>query len=112
MGKLAWIVVCLALVMVCLPAFAQEREREQAKGDQSHEGKVVRAGDGRLTMTDKTGGAQHTHMVPREAKITLDGKECKLEDLKAGFEVKVTTKGDAQRTVTKIEAKSQNNEKK
>jgi hypothetical protein len=94
--RFAMVLVALALVMLfAQPALAAE---------ETHEGIVVKAGQGKLTMTDKDGKNQHTHNVPLEAKITCDGKPCRLEDLKEGFSVKVTTKDD--RTVATIEAKS------
>ena len=72
--------------------------------DKAHQGTVVKAGDGKLTMTDKA-GKDHTHAIPAKAEITCDGKACKLEDLKAGFSVTVSTKED-EKTVTKVEATS------
>ena len=74
--------------------------------DKVHEGTVVKAGDGKLTMTDKQ-GKEHSHTIPATAEITCDGKACKLEDLKAGFSVKVTTE-ENEKTVTKVEATSKN----
>jgi hypothetical protein len=73
-----------------------------------HEGKVVKAADGRLTMTDTDGSNRQTHVVARDAKITCDGKECKLEDLKEGCTVKVTLEPARQggTWATKIEARS------
>src|SRR5260370_30581243 len=70
--------------------------------DKVHEGTVVKAADGKLTMKDAQ-GKQHSHTIPATAIITCDGKECKLEDLKAGNSVKVTT-GEDEKTVTKVEA--------
>jgi hypothetical protein len=78
------------------PALAQEE-----KGEVTHEGTVVKASDGKLTMTGKDAKDEHTHSIARTAKITCDGKDCKLEDLKAGTKVKVTTKD---KEVVKIEA--------
>jgi hypothetical protein len=71
-----------------------------------HEGIVVKAGEGKLTMTDKDGKNEHTHQVARDAQITCDGKQCRLEDLKQGFQIKVTVekRGNLE-TATKIEAK-------
>ena len=92
-------VVLLAVLalafFVASPVFAED----------SHEGMVVKAGDGKLTMTDKDGKNEHTHDVAADAKISCDGKDCKLEDLKKGTKVKVTTakKGD-KTAATKIEA--------
>jgi len=72
----------------------------------THEGLVVKAGDGKLTMTDKDGKNQHTHDVAADAKITCDGKECALDKLEKGCTVKVTVekKGDKEQA-TRIEAK-------
>jgi hypothetical protein len=73
----------------------------------SHQGKVVSAGEGKVTMTDMSGGNQHTHEVTAETGITCGGKACSLADLKAGSTVTVTTeqKG-AQTVVSKIEAQA------
>lgn len=89
--------VGLAL-FVCQPALAAD----------AHEGKVVEAGAGKLTMTDKDGKNQHTHEVAKDATVTVDGKASKLEDLKAGFPVTVTIDMTAagKKVATKVEAKT------
>lgn len=72
----------------------------------THEGKVVKAEAGKLTMTDKDGKNEHTHTIPAGAKVTCDGKECKVEDLKPGSTVKVTTeKKEDKVVVVSVEAK-------
>jgi hypothetical protein len=70
----------------------------------SHQGKVVSAGDGKLTMTDMAGKNQHTHEVATDAAITCAGKTCGLSDLQAGDTITVTLdkKGDKM-VATKIE---------
>jgi hypothetical protein len=78
-----WLPVCLAVVVLALFV------AQPAMAAATHEGKVVTAANGKLTMTDKD-GKQMSHAVAPTARITLDGKACKLEDLKAGFTVKVT----------------------
>jgi hypothetical protein len=89
-------VMAVALILfVGQPAFAD---------DKAHEGKVVKAGDGKLTMTLKGDEKQHTHDVAKDAKVMLDDKEAKLEDLKEGFHLKMWM--DDKHTVTKIEAHS------
>jgi Cu/Ag efflux protein CusF len=71
----------------------------------THEGKVVKAEVGKLTMTDKDGKNEHTHMIGPDAKITVDGKESKLTDLKAGYPVKVIIEKQGDKNVvTKVEA--------
>lgn len=94
----------MALAVVALVAWAVPVSAEDEKPG-THEGKVVKVEVGKLTMSDKDGKNLHTHAIPAAAKITLDGKEAKLEDLKAGAKVKVTTEkvGDKIQ-VTKIEA--------
>jgi uncharacterized protein (TIGR03000 family) len=75
--------------------------------EKTHEGKFVKATDGKFTMTDKDGANKHTHHVAADATITLDGKDVKLDELKEGYFVKVTTNTDDndQSTVTRIEAR-------
>jgi hypothetical protein len=76
-----------------------------AADDVTVEGKVVKAADGKLTITDKD-NKEHSATVAADAKITCDGKECKLEDLKKDYSVKVTCKKDGEKfTALKIEAK-------
>lgn len=74
--------------------------------EKTHEGKVVKAADGKLTMTDKKGENKHTHDVAANAKITCDGKACKLDELKEGTFVRVTTDDDNNNRATKIEART------
>jgi hypothetical protein len=71
----------------------------------SHQGKVVEAGNGKLTMTDDVGGNRHTHEIPAEVPITCAGRPCTLVDLKPGTTVTVITEAtDGTMQVTKIEA--------
>ena len=69
----------------------------------NHEGTVVSVSEGKLTMTATGSSEQHTHDVAADAKITLDGKEAKLADLKKGDKITVTIGAD--KKATKIEAK-------
>jgi hypothetical protein len=81
-------VAALALTFLTTPtAWAKADE----KGD-THSGVVVSASAGKLTMSDKDGKNEHTHDVAKDAKISCNGKDCKLEDLKKGTAVKVTVK--------------------
>lgn len=70
-----------------------------------HQGKVVTAGGGKLTMTDVAGQNQQTHDVAADATVTCGGKPCGLSDLKADWTITVTTeKRGNQTVVSKIEA--------
>lgn len=72
----------------------------------THDGKVVSMTNGKLVMTDKD-GKEHSHAVSADAKLTLDGKACKAQDLKAGLKIRVTTMTD-QAVAIAIEAIDQN----
>jgi hypothetical protein len=100
--------VALAFVALALFVMQPALAADQKDKESTHEGKVVKAGNGQLMMTDLTGANRHTHKVAADAKITLDGKEAKLEDLKEGYNVKVTFtgSGDKDTTATKIDARS------
>jgi biopolymer transport protein ExbD len=95
------LLVALAVVMLTsAPAVLA------ADDDVTVEGKVVKAADGKLTITDKN-DKEHVATVAADAKITCDGKECKLEDLKKNIKVKMTCKKDGEKfTASKIEAKT------
>jgi Cu/Ag efflux protein CusF len=92
------LLAAVAFAFFATPAFAEDVKPG------THEGKVVKAADGKLTMTDKA-NKEHTHAIGADVKITIEGKEAKLEDLKAGTTVKVTAeKKDDKVVVTKIES--------
>lgn len=91
--------VCLALaVLVALsaPVVAEDK-------DNAHQGKVVSTSENKLVMSDKD-GKEHSHNVSEKAKISCDGKECKLSDLKPGTRVTVTTKKGDPTTAVRIAA--------
>ncbi len=69
----------------------------------SHDGKFVSIVDHKLTMTNHK-GKEHTHMLAADATMTCDGKACKIDQLKAGMKIRVTTeKGEAGKA-THVEA--------
>jgi co-chaperonin GroES (HSP10) len=79
---------------VAVAVFAQTAVAE----DKTHEGFVVSVAEGKLTMADKDGKNEHTHLIAATTKITLDGKAAKLADLKKGDSVKVTAGADGKVT--------------
>ena len=81
----------------------KDKDKDAKDKDKVHEGTVVKAGDGKLTMTMKGEDKPHTHDVAKDAKITVDDKPAKLDDLKEGFHIKITQQGEP---VVKIEAHS------
>lgn len=91
------VLVAVAFAFCAAPALAEDPKPG------THEGKVVKVEANKLTMSDKDNKA-HVHTVPADAKITVNGKEAKLTDLKAGDKIKVTIEKKAdQFVVTKIE---------
>ncbi len=78
----------------------------QEKKEHVMDGHIVKIADGKLTMVGED-KKEVTHPVPKEAKITLDGKEVKLEDLKEHTKIKVTLTVEGEKhTITKIEAET------
>ncbi len=94
----------LLLVLAALAVALLISQPALAADEKTHEGKIVSAGDGKLVMTDKDGSNKMTHKVSSDAKITCDGKKCKLSELKEGQFVKVTYSDDKDKTATKIVA--------
>jgi len=91
-------VFLMAAMILCVAA--------PVRADLTVECTVVQAGDGKLTVLDG-GGNQHTAAVASDAKLTLDGKDCKLEDLKKGLKVKLTVRKDGgQPAITWVEGVS------
>jgi hypothetical protein len=63
---------------------------ETSKAGDSHaDQRLVKVVGDSLTSTC-TNGDQHNYTVAKEAKITCDGKEGKLTDLKEGSTIRVT----------------------
>lgn len=81
-------VVCIAGLLLANVVVASE----------SRDGTVEKAGSGKITIKDKEGTSQ-TFEVDSGAKITLDGKTAKLDDLPAGSSATVTTETKGNKTV-------------
>jgi hypothetical protein len=69
----------------------------------AHEGKVVSVTDDKLTTTCSD-GKQHCHTIAKDAKVTCDGKISKSTDLKAGANVRVTTRKDDKNVAIAVES--------
>jgi hypothetical protein len=91
---LALALALLALVcFVAAPALAAQK-------DETAEGTIVKVEGKTLTIKDKD-NKEHSCELAADAKVSCDGKECKVSDLKAGYKVKVTL---ADKKATKVEA--------
>ena len=91
---LALVLAVMALVcFVAAPALAVQK-------DETAEGTFVKVDGKTLTIKDKD-NKEHSCELAADAKVSCDGKECKVTDLKAGYKVKVTL---ADKKATKVEA--------
>jgi nitrite reductase/ring-hydroxylating ferredoxin subunit len=94
--------MAIALFVVGAPALAAKAENEA-----THDGTVVRITKSNLVMTSKD-GHEHSHTLAKDAKVTLDGKACKVQDLKAGTKIRVTTQATDAKVATQVEAIDKN----
>lgn len=78
----------LAIFSGCVTA--QVARAEDAK---THDGMVVSASDGKLVMTGSD-GKEHSHTIAASVPVTVNGKPGKLDDLKKGVRIKVSTDKD------------------
>src|SRR5258708_4456584 len=90
------LLMAVALVLfVSVPVLAdQPKERAADQSRNTHEGVAVRVSGNQLVMSDQAGKQQHTHMLAADARVTCDGKDCTLADIKPGMRIRVTTKQD------------------
>jgi uncharacterized protein (TIGR03000 family) len=84
-----------------------DRNAPQASGD-THEGTILSFSNGKLEMTDPQQG-KHSHQLGPDAKIFIDGKEAKSEDLKANMKVTITTKKGDPQDVIRVDAQKGGN---
>jgi hypothetical protein len=91
-----------AITLVALGLVALLSASVAVAGDKNtHEGKIVNIKGQMLTMEGKD-GKEHKHEVTPLAKISCDGKECKLSELKTGLRILVTV--DNNDRATRIQA--------
>ena len=79
--------------------FAESADAQAAVEPQLHEGMVVSAGNGQVSMKTAD-GKEHVFKTNAMTRITVNGKPGKLEDLKAGTAIRVMT--DQMNKVTAI----------
>src|SRR5262245_8620825 len=94
-----FLVVVALLLVVGLPTSAQQEKLPP----NTHEGTVVSVAGEKLIMREKDQKNEHTHTLAPNAKITCDGRDCKLADLRPGMKIRVTTKPDDKTTAVKVE---------
>ena len=94
--------ITLALFAGSMVAFAEDKSAEA-----THDGTVVKITSTELVMNSKD-NKEHTHTLSSATTMTLDGKDCKMEDLKAGLKIRVTTTAADKKAVSHIEGISKN----
>jgi hypothetical protein len=102
-------VVALALFV---GASALADDTKVAERGNSHDGTVISVTAESLVMVDiaKNGvqEKEQTFRLVDNASVTLDGKKCKLEDLKANQKIRVTNKKGDDAWIVKVEALDKN----
>ncbi len=101
-----FLVAVALMLFVGLPVSAQQ----QGQQANTHEGTVVSVTGDKLIMRMKDQKEEHSHTLAPNAKITCDGRECKLADLRPGLKIRVTTKPGDKTTAVKVEALDKNRE--
>jgi hypothetical protein len=69
--------------------------------DETHEGKVVSVGEGKITVFDKRDSENDTFIVNAQTKILRNGKPAKLSDVQPGDMAKVTAVADSGKLIAK-----------
>jgi hypothetical protein len=94
--------LALALCAGSVAAYAVEDTKEA-----THDGSIVTISSTELVMKTRD-EKEHKHTLAASTTMTLDGKDCKVTDLKDGFKIRVTTVDADKKAVTNIEAISKN----
>jgi hypothetical protein len=98
----------LFLVALALALFAgMPVGADDKKAGDTHQGTVVSVTATKLVMKGKD-GTEHSHTLAANARVVCDGKECKIDDLKPGQKIRVTTKKGDKETAVKVEALDKN----
>lgn len=77
--------------------------RKNATFANTHDGKLVSMTARNFVMSGED-GKEHSHSLASNAKVTCDGKPCKLSDLEAGMKIRVTTSQSDKESAINIEA--------
>jgi len=106
MKRVLSLTAALAVVVFVTAAYAADKPADNKDNTNSTViGTVTKAAADSITITDKD-GKDRTLTVSKDAKVTCDGKECKVTDLKNGTMVTVTLNADHKDQVDKIDAKT------
>jgi hypothetical protein len=101
-------IMLVRVLPLCLVAFVAAlflSQPARADDKMTQEGSFVSYVNNKLLITDKD-GKEHTYTLAANAKITLDGKDAKMEDFKKGNHVTVTTKKEAPNAAVEVDGKT------
>jgi hypothetical protein len=103
MKRVLSLTAALAVVVFVSAAFASAAKA----ADSTVVGTIAKVSstDNTITVTDKD-GKDHALTMAKDAKITCDGKDCKLADLAKGTAVTVTLNANDKTTAQQIDAKT------
>lgn len=73
----------------------------------SFDGKVVSV-TGVTLVTSSMQGKEYSHTLAKDAKLTCDGADCKVEDIKVGSTIRVTTSKNDHDVATGVESLDEN----
>jgi hypothetical protein len=107
LNRVLSLTVAAALVLFVGAAFAADKDKDAKPADDTHAGTFISFADGKLVMNDDK-GKEMTHTLAKDAKVTIDGKEAKPDDLKLltkGAPLTVTVDKD-KAVALKVDAKS------
>ena len=96
-----------ALSAIALVLFVMNAPVLGAEDTATHDGKVVSVTSDKLVMTSEK-GEEHAHTMTADAKLTLDGKICKANELKVGMRIRVTTQATEKKLASRIEGLDKN----
>jgi hypothetical protein len=92
---------------VALPTLAAQKDDKN-----THTGTFVSASGKTFKMLGDDGKTEHTHTLAADAKVTCDGKDCKIDDLKKGVKIKVTLKEGDKDTAIAVAGSTKDTDKK
>jgi hypothetical protein len=97
-------ILSLGLAVAALMVFLSAAVEGQDKDKNVHVGKLVSV-KGNLFTMENIKGEKHDHTLAQKAKVfDLDGKECRLSDLKRDQIIRVTTSPTDTKVAMKVEA--------
>ena len=100
------LLLVLALILSVARSVPANTDKVGQQGD-TREGKVISFRDGQLRMEDRDGNERRL-TLDATARVTIDGKSVKGEELRPGMRIRVTTPKQEANTGIRIEGIDKN----